>query len=164
MPNGRMWLCAAAWFTAVAALLHLAVIAGGPDWYRFFGAGERTARLAARGAASPAVLSAAIAGVLGVWALYGLSGAGVVRRLPALRPALLTIAAIYIARGLLAVPFVLLAPGPYAAELRGRMAFLIVTSLICLALGACYAGGAAAVESPPRPPGARTLGSSGEVS
>ena len=36
--------------SALAAALHLAIIAGGPSWYRFFGAGERTARLAARGA------------------------------------------------------------------------------------------------------------------
>jgi hypothetical protein len=32
-----------------ASILHLACIAGGPEWYRFFGAGERMARMAARG-------------------------------------------------------------------------------------------------------------------
>ncbi len=31
----------------VAALLHISCIFGGPEWYRFFGAGERMATLAA---------------------------------------------------------------------------------------------------------------------
>jgi len=136
-----VWLRWGAWLTGVAALLHLAIIFGGPAWYRFFGAGERMERLAARGAVYPAVLTAAIAGVLAIWALYGLSGAGVVRRLPLLRPALVLIAGVYGARGLLGIPAVLLAEGPYAAELRGRMPFMVVTSLVCLALCVSYAPG-----------------------
>ena len=84
-------------------------------------------------------------GVLGTWALYGLSGAGVVRRLPLLRPVLLLIGATYVARGLFAIPMVLLTDGPYAEELRARMPFLIGTSLVCLALGFSYAIGAASV-------------------
>ena len=62
--------------TGAAAMLHVAIVLGGPEWYRFFGAGERMARMAARGSITPAVLTLAIAAVLGVWALYGLSGAG----------------------------------------------------------------------------------------
>jgi hypothetical protein len=131
-----------AWLTAAAALLHVAIILGGPAWYRAFGAGERMARLAARGAVYPALLTAAIASVLAVWALYGLSGAGVIRRLPLLRPVLVGIAGVYGARGLLGVPAVLLADGPYAEELRGRMPFMVGTSLACLALGVCYGVGA----------------------
>ena len=152
MGDGRVWLRRGAWLTGAAALLHLAIILGGPAWYRFFGAGERMARLAARGAAGPAVLTAGIAGVLAAWALYGLSGAGVIRRLPLLRPALVLIAGVYGARGLLGVPAVLLADGPYAEELRGRMPFVVGTSLACLALGLCYAAGAAAVAPPTRGP------------
>jgi hypothetical protein len=147
-----VWLRRGAWLTGAAALLHLAIIVGGPAWYRFFGAGERMARLAAGGAAYPAVLTAGIAGVLGVWALYGLSGAGVIRRLPLLRPALVAIAGVFGARGLLGIPAVLLADGPYAAELRARMPFMVGTSLVCLALGVCYAAGAAQVGPPPGPP------------
>jgi hypothetical protein len=40
-----------------ASILHLACIAGGPDWYRFFGAGERMARMAARGHWYPTVVT-----------------------------------------------------------------------------------------------------------
>ena len=149
MPNRREWLRWGAWLTAVVALLHLAIVVGGPAWYRFFGAGERMARLAARGAVYPAALTVGIAGVLAVWALYGLSGAGVIRRLPLLRPALVLIAVVYAARGLLGVPAALLGEGPYAAELRGRMPFMLVTSGVCLALALSYAAGAAQLD--PRP-------------
>ncbi len=131
-----------AWLTGAASLLHLAIILGGPAWYRFFGAGERMARLAARGAASPAVITAIIAVTLAVWAAYGLSGAGVIRRLPLLRLALALIAGAYLVRGLFGVPVVLLVEHPYANELRTRMPFMIVSSVVCLGLGACYVRGA----------------------
>src|SRR3712207_4399520 len=119
--DGGTWLLRGALLTGAASLLHVAIIFGGPDWYRFFGAGERMARLAARGSAYPAVLTAAIASVLGLWALYALSGARVIRRLPLLRPSLVLISVVYFARGALGVPVVLLARGPYADELKGRM-------------------------------------------
>jgi hypothetical protein len=142
--------------TGAASLLHFAIIFGGPGWYRFFGAGERMARLSARGSAYPALITAAIALLLGLWALYGLSGAGVIRRLPLLRPALALIAGAYFARGLLGIPAVLLVESPYADELKGRMTFMVVSSLVCVFLGSCYASGAARVwrRSGTRPPDA----------
>jgi hypothetical protein len=129
--------------TGVAALLHVAIIVGGPDWYRFFGAGERMARLAARGSIYPAVITACIAATLAVWALYAFSGAGVIRRLPLLRLALSLIAAVFLARGILGVPVVLLVDDVYTNQLRAKMTFMVVSSAICVALGLCYAIGAA---------------------
>jgi hypothetical protein len=129
--------------TGVAALLHVGIILGGPGWYRFFGAGERMARLAARGSIYPAAVTACIAAALGVWTLYALSGAGVIRRLPFLRPALALIAAVYLARGILGIPAVMLMDDPYANELKARMTFMVVSSAICIVLGLCYAAGAA---------------------
>lgn len=143
MHDGRGWLLAGGGVTGAASLLHLAIIAGGPEWYRFFGAGERMARMAARGSPLPAVVTAGIAAVLAVWALYALSGAGVIRRLPLLRLALGLIAAVYLARGVFGIPLVLLADDPYARQLRARMTFMAVSSAICLGLGVCYAVGAA---------------------
>lgn len=131
--------------TGVASLLHLAMILGGPEWYRFFGAGERMARLAARGSSYPTLITAGIAAILGVWTLYALSGAGIIRRLPLLRLALVLIAAIYLARGVLGVSVVLLVEDPYINELRTRMTFMVVSSAICAVLGLCYAVGAAGV-------------------
>lgn len=131
--------------TGLASLLHLGIILGGADWYQFFGAGRYMAQLAACGSARPTVITAGIAAVLAVWALYAFSGAGVIRRLPCLRLALLLIALIYLARGLLGIPLVLLVDDPYTRELRNRMTFMVVSSAICILLGLCYAVGAATV-------------------
>lgn len=140
MHTGNWWLLFGGLVTGVASLLHVGIILGGPEWYRLFGAGERMARLAARGSVYPTIVTAGIAAVLAVWAL---SGAGMVRRLPFLRVALAVIAAIYLARGILGLPAVLLVEHPYAIELRGRLTFMLVSSAICIVLGLCYAAGAA---------------------
>jgi len=131
--------------TGAASLLHLGIILGGPDWYRFFGAGEQMARLAARGSIYPSVITAGIAAILGVWTLYALSGAGLIRRLPFLPLALPLIAAVYLTRGILGVPAVLFVDDSYANQLSARMTFMVVSSAICVFLGLCYAAGAAAV-------------------
>jgi len=68
-----------------------------------------------------------------------------------LRPALVLIAVIYIARGLLGIPVVSVAAAaqrPYAVELRARVPFMLVTSVVCLGLGLCYAVGAARLRPP----------------
>jgi hypothetical protein len=142
---GDRLLACGGFLTGAASLLHLAIIAGGPDWYRFFGAGERMARLAGRGSIYPTLVTAGIAAILGVWALYALSGAGVIRRLPFLRLVLPLVAAVYLARGILGVPAVMFVDSPYADELAARTTFMIVSSAICVLLGLCYAAGAAAV-------------------
>ena len=92
------WLIAGGVVTGFASLLHVAIIIGGADWYRFF-----------------------------------------------LRPALVLISTVYILRGALGVPVVLLVNDPYLRELRARPVFMIVSSAVCLGLGVCYAFGAAAV-------------------
>jgi hypothetical protein len=54
-PN--IFLALGALLSAVAALPHLGIIAGGSAWYRFFGAGERFARAAAQGRWCPTVVT-----------------------------------------------------------------------------------------------------------
>lgn len=117
-----------------ASLLHLACIAGGADWYRALGAGERMARMAARGHWYPTVITLGIAAVLSVWALYAWSGAGLLRRLPFLRPCLCAIAGVYLLRALAFVPLQVFFPGNSAA-------FWYLTSGISLGLGLLHAFG-----------------------
>jgi hypothetical protein len=128
------WLIAGGIFSAAASLLHLACIAGGPDWYRFFGAGEELAQAAERGSTMPALITLCIAAILAIWALYAFSGAGLIRRLPLLRTALVAITAVYLLRGLALLP--LLALKPQLAD-----TFAVVSSLIVLVIGATYAAG-----------------------
>lgn len=134
MRPGAGWLTLAAGLSAAAALLHLAVIAGGPDWYRFFGAGEAMARMAERGSPRPALITLAIAALLATWSAYALSGAGRIRPLPLLRTGLVLISAIYLLRGLVLVPA--LAMNSFRVD-----AFLLWSSLIVLAYGVAYAVG-----------------------
>lgn len=120
----------------LAATLHLAVIAGGPDWYRYFGAGEEMALAAERGAVMPALVTFGIAVILALWGLYAFSGAGLVRRIPLLRPALVGITTIYLARGLLIVPLVIARPVEFVAPEPWA-------SIVVLLYGAVHAVGIA---------------------
>ena len=128
------WLVAGGILSAIAALLHLAVIAGGPDWYRFVGAGEEMAQMAERGELRPALITLAIAAILAVWSAYAFAGAGRFRRLPLMRTALVAITAIYPLRGLVLVPIALLNP-------KMLDVFTVWSSLIVLIYGLCYALG-----------------------
>lgn len=132
MINGA--LVAGAGLSALAALLHVAIIFGGPDWYRFFHAGPRLTAAAAAGRLWPHLVTLGIAAVLALWSAYALSGAGVIRSLPFTRVALMAITAIYLLRGLLPVPAMLLSG-------RRVTAFWLWSSLVCLACGAIYLGG-----------------------
>lgn len=128
------WLITGGVLSALAALLHIGVIAGGPDWYRFFGAGEGMAILAERGSIRPTLITLGIAAVLAIWAAYAFSGAGLLPRLPLLRTGLVVISAIYLLRGLVLVPALVLNWG-------GVTPFVLWSSLIVLAYGIAYAVG-----------------------
>jgi hypothetical protein len=133
MPENR-WLIAGGVLSAAAAALHIAVIFGGPAWYRFFGAGEAMARAAEKGSSTPAVIVLLIAVVLLVWAAYAFSGAGLIGKLPLLRTGLITISAIYLLRGFALIPTLLLKP-----EIVDSFTFW--SSLVVLFYGLSYAIG-----------------------
>ena len=137
MTPRNPWLIAGGWFSSAAALLHLAVIVGGPDWYRFFGAGEEMAVAAETGSPMPALVTFGISLILSLWAAYAFAGAGVIRRLPLIRTALVLISAIYLARGLVLLPMLIFYP--HALSAIGP--FEIWSSVIVLVYGAAYAIG-----------------------
>ncbi len=118
----------------VTALLHVAIVIGGPQWYRFFGAGEELATMAEKGSWYPAVLTFGIAVVLLIWALYAFSGAGLIRRLPLLKVGLVVISAIYLIRGIAFIPAYIVKP-----EIVDE--FLVWSSFICLVYGFAYTMG-----------------------
>jgi hypothetical protein len=135
MDNTRnSFLIAAATLSALAALLHLGCIAFGATWYRFFGAGERMAQLASAGSWYPTVITSIIAAVLATWALYALSGAGVIPRLPLTRAGLCIITGIYLLRGTAVLPIAALHPGRSTT-------FWWWSSAICLGIGMVHLAG-----------------------
>lgn len=135
--SGRSWLVGAGVLSASIAALHVAIIAAGPRGYTYFGAGD-LAPAAAAGSPVPALLTAGLALVFGVWSWYAFAGAGLVRRPPLLRPGLWVVGAVYAARGLALVP-------EAAALWRGSASpppRYAVFSLVALATGLAYLVGA----------------------
>lgn len=125
-PN--RFLVIAGILSALAALLHLGCIVFGAPWYRFLGAGDQMAQMAAAGHWYPTVAALIIAAILSVWSLYAFSGAGLIGKLPLLRLALCTITGVYLLRG---VAFVFLMP--YFPG--NSFTFWAVSSAICLVFG-----------------------------
>ena len=137
--DGRMtirnpWLLAGGLLSGAAALMHFAIIVGGPAWYRFFGAGEQMAQLAEVDPLRPALITLGIAALLGIWSAYAFSGAGLIRRLPLRRLALLAITLAYLARAAL-LPLML-----HIMADRSTI-FLIWSSVIVLIYGLVHAVG-----------------------
>ncbi len=117
--------------SAAVALLHLGCIVVGPDGYRALGAGEQMARLAESGHWYPPTITAAIAGVLLVWASYAFSAGGILGRLPFRRTVLSLVTSVYLLRGLAFQPLMAYFPD-------NSQAFWIVTSAVSLAIGVVH--------------------------
>ncbi|MCM8856215.1 MAG: hypothetical protein LC541_12000 [Candidatus Thiodiazotropha sp.] len=118
----------------LAGFLHIVIIIGGPDWYRFFGAGEQLAHLAEQGSLIPGTLTAVIALILILWSLYAYAGAGLVRHPPWIKPVLIVITGIYLLRGLALLPLLVLAPQTIDT-------FLLLSSVISLSIGMLFFSG-----------------------
>ena len=136
MTGSGLTLLLAGVGSLAASLAHLASIVGGPDWFRAMGAGERMARMVERGAIMPLAIAGLIAAILAVWAAYAFSAAGLIGRLPLMRVALVAIATVLIARGLM-----MFVPGLWRPDLS--LEFKIWSSIATLVLGALFALGTA---------------------
>lgn len=128
------YLLVAAIFCVAAALAHLGCIVFGADWYRFFGAGEQMARMAEQGLWYPTMVTLLIVLVLMVWALYGLSGAGVIKRLPLTKLALVLITSVFLIRSVSFVGLMPMFP-------ESSLTFWLVSSGICFIIGGLFAVG-----------------------
>jgi hypothetical protein len=140
----------AGFLSAGVAALHLYILFAGAPAYRYFGAGERMARMAELGSPVPSLITAALVAVFAVWAAYAFAGAGLIARPPLLRTGLVAIGLIYTARGLVAVPQLLWI-------LSGGSIRHLLFSLASLAIGLAYLAGTrqAWATLGPSSPGAR---------
>ncbi len=120
------------------ALLHLAMIPVGAEAYDFFTVPTRMIELARAGSPLPALLTLIAASVFTVFGFYALSGAGRAQRLPQLRIILIGITGIYLLRGLVVVPELLLYLNTSEIPLRA-----LVFSLVSLTIGIVYTIGTA---------------------
>ena len=129
--------------TVFGGIVHLAAIAGGPSWYAFIGAPDEIVEMVKLGRHYPAKVCGLIATFLFVCASYAFSGAKILPRFPFLHVALFCIASGFLLRGLSFIPIVMFFPSAFIhiTNSRGVDALMLLTSLICLVIGLCYAIG-----------------------
>jgi len=117
-----------------ASLTHIWAIFSGPDAYASLGAPPDVVESATLGTWYAPTITMGIATVIFGWALYAWSALGILPRLPLLRAGLFAVAFVLIMRGLIIFPLMFLIPDQLNA-------FGYWSSLICFALGACFAIG-----------------------
>jgi hypothetical protein len=123
----------------LASIIHLAIIVGGPSWYRFFGAGERMAVMAEQGLLQPTLITFAVSVVLALWGAYAWSAAGVFFNLPLLKVGVIIITIIYLLRGILGLLAPFLSNHPQIAQ--NSTSFWVWSSIICLVFGLIHLKG-----------------------
>ncbi len=123
----------------IASALHLAIIVGGPSWYRLFGAGEAMAQMAEQGLWLPTAITVSIATVLAIWGAYAWSGAGVIVELPLLKPILILITLVYLLRGVFGLVLPHISNHPQITQ--NTPAFWLWSSVICLMFGLVHLKG-----------------------
>ena len=141
----RVWLLLAAALALFGALLHLVIPFGGPGWYAFFGAPPGLVQMAQAGSLRPVISCLVIAAVLSAVAAYGFSGAGLIRRLPLLRPVLALVGFGLLVRGLGFLPLAMWWPrvlSGLCGRCDGPSPFLLITSALCVCVGIGYLLGA----------------------
>ncbi len=131
----RRALRVAGWANLAIAAAHVIGLIWAWSMFRAVGIEEDMLELARQRAALPYILTLITAAGLAVFGLYGLAGAGRLRRLPLLRAGLITTAAIYLYRATLY--------GGISA-LRDGDSAQIAFAAIALFIGLCYAYGALA--------------------
>ncbi len=107
----------------------------GYDWYAFLGSPKWVLESARQQTLAAPAGAVAIGGLMGTCALYSLSGAAVIPRLPLLRLGIVTIALICLLRGLVLLPYLVLVPGTFTP-------FNVIGSAIWFIAGLGFATGA----------------------
>ena len=98
----------------------------------FFGAGEQMAILSEQGSLQPTIITSGIVVVLSIWSIYAFSAAGLIRKLPLIRLALVVITSVYLLRG---IGGFYLGANPVDAPIGNSSEFWFWSSAICLCFG-----------------------------
>lgn len=120
-----------------AGVLHVAIIFGGPDWYARFGAPAPLVAMAKAGHLYPVVICLVTAAFLFFCSAYAFSGAGMIPYLPFLKAVLIICGCLFLLRGLVFVPLMIVRPDIMAdfSNSKGVDGFLIISSAICVLTG-----------------------------
>ena len=115
------------------AIWHLLCIVGGPSWYVFARAPQPIIEAAKQGSFIAPLSTIIIACLFFACNAYAFSAAGLIRKIPLLKPALITISLICLIRS------VIFTPGLISATTID--VWLLVTSIVWFFCGVCFALG-----------------------
>ncbi|MDE3270863.1 hypothetical protein [Pseudoalteromonas sp. G4] len=126
-------LISAGVIASASAIWHLLCIVGGPSWFAFARAPQPIIDSAIQGTSLAFFSTVIVACLMFACSVFAFSAVGLIRKLPLLRPALITIATLCTLRGLIAIPTFLTS--------SGFDIWQIVASTIWFYVGICFMAG-----------------------
>lgn len=126
-------LISAGVIASASAIWHLLCIFGGPSWFAFARAPQQVIESAQQGTMFAPISTVIVASLMVACTIFAFSAAGLIRKVPLLKSALITIATLCILRGLIAIPTF--------ATPTGLDIWQIVASAVWFYVGICFLAG-----------------------
>jgi hypothetical protein len=126
-------LISAGVIASAAAIWHLLCILGGPSWFAFARAPQLIIESAQQGTMLAPIGTVIVASLMFACTMFAFSAVGLIRKVPLLKSALITIATLCILRGLIAIPTF--------TTPTGLDIWQIVASIVWFYVGICFVTG-----------------------
>jgi len=126
-------LISAGGIASASAIWHLLCIFGGPSWFVFARAPQQIIDSAQQGTLLAPIGTIVVASLMFACTIFAFSAAGLIRKVPLLKPALIIIAAICTLRGLIAIPTFI--------SVTGADIWQIIASTVWFYVGICFTAG-----------------------
>ncbi len=126
-------LISAGVIASVSAVWHLLCILGGPSWFAFARAPQQIIDSAHQGSLLAPIGTIIVAGLMFACSVFSFSAVGLIRKVPLLKSALITIATLCTLRGLIAIPTFVTS--------SGFDIWQIVASTVWFYVGICFIAG-----------------------
>lgn len=124
------FLISAGVIAAASAVWHLLCILGGPSWFAFARAPQQIIESAQQGTLLAPIGTVIVAGLMFACTIFAFSAVGLIRKVPLLKPALITISLLCTLRGLIAIPFLVTTTGLDVWE--------VIASSVWFYVGICF--------------------------
>ena len=126
-------LISAGVIASASAIWHLLCIFGGPSWFVFARAPQQIIESAQQGTMLAPISTVFVASLMFACTVFSFSAAGLIRKVPLLKSALITIASLCMLRGLIVIPTL--------ATSTGLDIWQIVASTVWFYVGICFLAG-----------------------
>lgn len=126
-------LISAGVIASAAAVWHLLCILGGPSWFAFARAPQQIIDSAQQGTLLAPISTVIVAGLMFACTVFSFSAVGLIRKVPLIKSALITIAILCTLRGLIAIPTLIT-----AVELD---VWEMIASTVWFYVGICFIAG-----------------------